>query len=65
MCTDTLYRYGLMRSCWDADPAKRPSFSELVSTFDNLLSVAHVSTFREIYMKLISPAMYQGYWYPW
>ena len=32
-----------MMSCWDADTTKRPSFSDLVSTFDNLLSAAHVS----------------------
>ena len=36
-------RYILMMSCWDADTTKRPSFSDLVSTFDNLLSAAHVS----------------------
>ena len=33
-----------MLQCWDTNPAKRPSFSELVKIFDGLLSIAHVST---------------------
>ena len=37
-------RYDLITSCWDTDPSKRPSFSDLVSKFDNLLSAAHVSS---------------------
>lgn len=33
-----------MLQCWDVNPTKRPSFSELVKIFDGLLSIAHVST---------------------
>ena len=37
-------RYSLMLKCWDREPQERPSFTDLVTIFDNLLSVAHVRT---------------------
>lgn len=32
------YRYEVMRSCWDEDPAARPSFSQLLQTLKGLLA---------------------------
>ena len=37
-------RYELMLKCWDYNPNLRPSFDEIVTLFDGLLSLAHVST---------------------
>ena len=39
-----------MRKCWRADPAERPTFSELVSTLDRLLQF--VAGYMELSMTL-------------
>ena len=43
------YRYEVMRSCWDADPKQRPTFSQLVTTITSILNsladYLEVSTF--------------------
>ena len=31
-------RYEMMRSCWDADPEQRPTFSQLVTTITSVLN---------------------------
>ena len=31
-------RYEVMRSCWDADPKQRPTFSQLVTTITSVLN---------------------------
>ena len=37
------FRYELMLKCWDSNPINRPSFSDLINIFDELLSIEHVS----------------------
>ena len=39
-----------MRKCWRADPAERPTFSELASTLERLLQ--SVAGYRELSMTL-------------
>jgi hypothetical protein len=36
-CPDDVYT--LMRACWDEDPAKRPSFPEIVNRIDGMITI--------------------------
>lgn len=38
-CSDKMYE--LMLKCWDSNPINRPSFSDLINIFDELLSIEH------------------------
>ena len=44
------YRYSIMRRCWRADPAQRPTFSELASILDRFLQL--VADYTELTMTL-------------
>ena len=44
------YRYSIMRKCWRADPAQRPTFSELGSILDRFLQL--VADYTELTMTL-------------
>ena len=43
-------RYSIMRRCWRADPAQRPTFSELASILDRFLQL--VADYTELTMTL-------------
>ena len=44
------YRYSIMRRCWRADPAQRPTFSDLASILDRFLQL--VADYTELTMTL-------------
>ena len=48
-----------MRRCWQANPAERPTFSELASILDRFLQL--VTDYAELTMTLPASEGYEGY----
>ena len=45
MYVSSIYSYAIMRQCWEEDCRKRPSFSQLSTTFTAMLSNAQNATY--------------------
>lgn len=45
MTTALFFRYDVMKTCWDADPLKRPTFKQVVQLIEKQISdsTKHVS----------------------
>ena len=50
-----LHSYSIMRKCWEADCRKRPSFSQLQTTFTAMLSSAQNTTYINLHVDEMLP----------